>query len=81
MIKCGVTLRISIRNSTNDFAVISESNKHNKIKIIEANLYVRKITETDHVLTAIEKTPAVYRYTEVLSRTFFWCNWNKKLEP
>ena len=52
----GVTLRISFRRSTNDFAVISESNKHYKIKIIEANLYVRKMTVADHVLTAIEKT-------------------------
>ena len=41
---------------------------------MEANLYVRKVTVADHVLTAIEKillkTPAVYRYTEVLPRTF-----------
>ena len=66
----GVTLQISFRRSTNDFAVISESNKHYKVKIIEANLYVRKMTITDHLLTAIGKTllktPAVYCYTEVL---------------
>ena len=70
----GVNLKISFKRSTNDFAVISESNKHYKVKIIEANLYVRKMTVADHVLTAIEKTllktPAVYRYTEVLPRTF-----------
>ena len=81
----GVTLRISFRRSTNDFAVISESNKHYRVRIVEANLYVRKTTIADHVLTAIEKTllktPAVYRYTEVLPRTFFSNNWNKKLEP
>ena len=53
---CDVNLRISFRRSTNDFAVISESNKHCKAKIIEANLYVRKMTVADHVLTAIEKT-------------------------
>ena len=52
----GITLRISFRRSTNDFAVISESNKHYKVKIIEANLNVRKMTVSDHVLTAIEKT-------------------------
>ena len=34
----GVTLRISFRRSTNDFAVISESNKHYKVKTIEANI-------------------------------------------
>ena len=52
----GVSLRISFKRSTNDFAVISESNKHYRVKIIEANLYVRKMTIADHVLTAIEKT-------------------------
>ena len=70
----GVTLRISFRRSSNDFAVISEADKHYKVNIIEANLYVRKITIADHVLSAIEKTllktPAVYRYNEVLPRTF-----------
>ena len=70
----GVTLRFSFRRSTNDFVVTSESNKHYKVRIIEANLYVRKMTEADHVLTAIEKTllktSAVYRYTEVLPRSF-----------
>ena len=69
----GVTLRISFRRSTNDF-VISESNKHYKVRIIEAILYVRKITIADQVLTSTEKTllktHAVYRYTEVLPRTF-----------
>ena len=70
----GVTLRISFRRSSNDFAVISEADKHYKVKIIEANLYVRKMTIADHVLSAIEKTllktPAVYRYNEVLPRSF-----------
>ena len=70
----GVTLRISFRRFTNDFAVNSVSNKHYKVKIIEANLYVRKMTIADHVLTAIEKTllkkRAVYRYTKELPRTF-----------
>ena len=51
----GVTLRISFRRSSNDFAVISEADKHYKGKIIEANLYVRKMTIADHVLSAIEK--------------------------
>ena len=76
----GVTLRISFRRATNDFAVISESRKHYTFRIIEANLYVRKMTIADHVLMAIEKTllktPAVYRYTEVLPRTFFIYKWN-----
>ena len=31
----GVTLRISFRRSTKDFAVILESNKHNKVKIMK----------------------------------------------
>ena len=48
-----VTLRISFKRSTNDFVVNLESKNHYKIKIIEANLYVRKMTIADHVLTAI----------------------------
>ena len=47
------------------FVLISESNKPYKVKIIEANFLVRKMTVADHVLTAIEKTLlkllAVYR--------------------
>ena len=75
MILRGVTLRrISFRRISNNLAVISEANKHYRVKIFEANRYVRKITIADHVLTAIEKTllktPAVYRYREVIPRTF-----------
>ena len=70
----GVTLRISFRRSPNNFTVISESIKHYRVKIVEANLYVRKMTVADQLLSAIEKTllktPAAYRYTEVLPRTF-----------
>ena len=40
----------------------------------EANLYVRKITVTDFVLSSTEKTllktPAIYKYFEFLPRTF-----------
>ena len=70
----GVTQRISFRRSSNEFVVISASHKHYNVKKIEANLYVRKMTIADLVLSAIEKTllktPAVYRYTKVLPRTF-----------
>ena len=80
----GVTLRISFRRSTNNFGVISESNKHYKVKIIEANLHVRKMKIVDHVLTAIEKTTentcCVWLYRG-LATNFFSYNWNKKLEP
>ena len=31
--------------------------KHYRIKIIEANLYVRKMTSNGDVVSAIEKTP------------------------
>ena len=78
----GVTLRISFRRSPNDFTVISESNKHYRVKIVEANLYVRKMTVADHVLSAIEKTllktPAVYWYTEVLPRFFLATAWSQE---
>ena len=70
----GDTLRISFRRSLNGFTVITESNKHYRVKIVEATFFVRKMTVADHVLFAIEKTlfktPAVYRYTQVLPRTF-----------
>ena len=71
----GVTLRISMRRSQDDFAVISEdSAKHYKVKIDEANLFIRKMTVSDNVVGAIEKTllktPAIYRYNEVITKTF-----------
>ena len=67
----GVTIRMSLRRSPNDFVVISEdAAKHYKIQIIEANLYVRKMTVTDYVLSSIEnallKKPAIYNFTEVV---------------
>ena len=71
----GVTLRISMRRSQDDFAVISEdAAKHYEVKIDEANLFVRKMTVSDNVVGAIEKTllktPAIYRYNEVITKTF-----------
>ena len=69
----GVTLRISMRRSQDDFAVISEdAAKHYKVKIDEANLFIRKMTVSDNVVGAIEKTllktPAIYRYNEVITK-------------
>ena len=60
-----VTLRLSYRRSHEDLLIISEdAAKHYKLQILEANLYVRKMTVTDLVLSAIEstllKTPANY---------------------
>ena len=48
--------------------------KHYKVKIVEANLYVRKMTWNDEVVSAIEKTlltsPAFYQYLEALTKSF-----------
>ena len=71
----GVTLRLSFRRSQDDFVTISETAAKNyKVKIDEANLFVRKMTVSDNVVGAIEKTllktPAMYRYTEVITKTF-----------
>ena len=48
--------------------------KHCSVEITEANLYVRKMTVTDFVLSSIEKTllktTAKYNYIEVLPRNF-----------
>ena len=61
----GVMLRISMRRSQDDFAIISDdAAKHYKVKIDEANLFIRKLTVSDNVVGAIEKTllktPAIY---------------------
>ena len=71
----GFTLRIAFRRSTDDFVFMSDDTaKHYKVKIVEANLYVRKMTVNDDVLWAIEKTlltsPAYYPYLETLTKTF-----------
>lgn len=71
----GVTLRISFVRSRPEFVLIHDDDAKNyKIKILQANLYVRKMTVSDQVFTAIEKTltktPALYHYTEVLPKTF-----------
>ena len=71
----GITLRITFRRSIDDFVVISDdAGKPYKVKIIEANLYVRKMTLNDDVVSAIEKTllssPASYPYLETITNTF-----------
>ena len=70
----GVTLRFSFRRSSNEFVTKEAAAKNYKVKIVQANLYVRKMTITDNVLGAHEKqlmkTPAVYGFTEVLPRAF-----------
>ena len=63
-----------MRRSQDDFAVISEDPaKHYKVKIHEAYLFIRKMTVSDNVIGAIEKTllktPAIYRYNEVITKT------------
>ena len=48
--------------------------KQYKVKIVEANLYVRKMTLNDTVVSAIDKillsSPASYLYLETLTKTF-----------
>ena len=71
----GVTLRIAFRRSINDFVIMSDdAAKQHKVKMIEANLYVRKMTLNDTVVSVIEITllssPASYPYLETLTKTF-----------
>ena len=71
----GVTVRISFRRSQNDFVIIGEADtKHYALTIDSANRFVRKMTFTESVVSAIEKTllktPAAYRYNEVISKTY-----------
>ena len=52
----GVTLCIAFRRSIDEFVIISDdAAKHYKVKIVEANLHVRKMTLNDEVVSAIEK--------------------------
>ena len=49
--------------------------KHNQVQMTKGNLFVRKMTATDFVLSPIEKktllkTPAIYPFFEVLPRAF-----------
>ena len=71
----GVTLRIAFRRSIDDFVIVSDdAAKHYKVKIVEAYLYVRKMTLIDDVVSVIEKTlltsPASYSYLETLTTIF-----------
>ena len=70
----GVTMRISFRRSQDDFIISEDGAKHYKVKLDEAMLFVRKMTVSDNVVGAIEKTllktPAMYRYIEVISKAF-----------
>ena len=64
-----------MRRSQDDFAVICRyASKHYKVKIDEANLYIRKMTVSENVASAIEKillqALAVYRYNEVIIKKF-----------
>ena len=73
---CGVTLQIAFRRSIDDFVIMTDdAAKHYKMKIFEANLYMRKITLNDEVVSSIEKTlltsPASYHYLEYLAKTFW----------
>ena len=83
----GVTLQIGFRRPIDDFVIMSDdAAKQYKVKIVEANLYVRKMTLNDTVVSAIEKTllssPASCHYLETLTKTFLDStglhNWKKK---
>ena len=82
-----VTIKFSFRQFSNDFVFRSEdAAKHYKFEVIEANLYVRKMTVNDYVLSSIEKTllknPALYNYYDVVLKTFLATvgkqNWRQK---
>ena len=50
-------LRIALRRSFDKFVIMSDDlAKHYKIEILEANLYVRKMTLNDDAISIIEKT-------------------------
>ena len=68
-------MQISFRRSIDDFVVMSDdAGKSYKVEIKEANLYLRKMTLNDNVVSAIEKfslsSPASYRFLETITKTF-----------
>ena len=72
----GVTIRLSLRRFPNDFVIMSEHpNKHYQVQITGANLFVRKMTVTDYVLSSIEKTllktPAIYNLSKFYHELFW----------
>ena len=63
----GVALGIAFRRPIDDFVMMSDNGaKHYKVKVVETNLYVSKMTLSDDVVSAIQKTlltsPASYLY-------------------
>ena len=69
-----------VLRSQEDFVIYFDyCGKSHKVKITEANLYVRKLTLNDDVVSAIEKTlpssPAPYLYSETITKTFFGLHW------
>ena len=75
----GLTHRNVFRRSIDDFVLMLDDDaKHYKVKIVEANLYVRKMTLNDDVVYAIEKNclPAHFPISTLkpLQKTlgFYW---------
>ena len=70
-----MTLRVFFRRSIDDIVTISDDAvKSYKVKTIEADLYMRKMTLNDDMVSAIEKTllssPASYPCLETITKTF-----------
>ena len=75
-----------MRRSQDDLAIISEdAAKYYKDKIDEVNLFIMKMTVSDDVIGAIEKTllktPTIYRYNEVITKTFFAAKDHQSRKP
>ena len=75
MIDICLALRIAFRRSIDDFVIMSnDPAKHYNVEILEANLYVRKMTLNGDVMSAIEKillsSRASHPYFESITKTF-----------
>ena len=79
-----VTIRFSLRRSANDFVITSEHrDKHYRVEITEANLYVIEMIVTDFVLSSMEKnsfenTRSIQLYWS-FTKNFYGHNWCAKL--
>ena len=71
----GVTLRISFLGNRPECSSNYDNETHDyQIEIIQVSLYVRQLTVSDNVYSAIEiqltKSPALCRYTEIIPKRF-----------
>ena len=72
----GVNFRLSFFRNRHEFCLIyDDESKDYKIEISQAKLYMPKMTVPEKVFSEIKstlkKSPAIYRYTEIIRKFFY----------